>query len=365
MGAIVSIFPEPIVHGDVTVSNKGLVVKPLEREQVFSALRQIGSVINNAKFASVKVHALSAGGSGNLKLKYTLTHIDTDADPGTPTKAESSSFETIANSTASGKRFSFSLPASLLTSFSGMDQADIIGIGIQRGDTGDGDTYNKSLDLLQIDFEFDQEAAVAATSDLVALAVVKEYLNITDTNQDAFLQRWIGLISKKVEHYTEKKIAAQTISAEIVDGNGTRFLQPRFWPVLRLAGTSDAEKLANLQYRDDPDSAWTDIETDINHVFIYPDRPWQIELYDEIFPHGLRNIKLSYIAGYDPVPEDLQRLCIEEIAMIWKEANRSGLFRLGESSESSAQGGVSYSKAFLNLTERWQTVLDQYRSLYV
>jgi hypothetical protein len=364
MGAIISIFPEPIIHDDTGVANKGIVTKPLDKGQVFSAQTQIGQAITNAKFTSVKVHAFSSGGTGNIKLKYTLTHIDTDADPATPTKAESSSFETITPTATSGQRFSFSLPASILSGFSGMDKTDIIGIGIQRGLAADGDTYSTLLDILQIDFELDKEAAAATDYDLVSLTVVKEYLKIGDTNADTFLQRWISLVSRAVEEYTGKKIAAQTVSGEILSGDGTRFLRTRYWPILRLDGTTDAQKLANLQYRDDPDSAWTDIETDIDHVFIYPDEPWQIELYDEIFPWGYRNIKVSYVAGYTTVPEPLQRLCVEQVAMVWKEANKSGIFRLGESSESDSVGGVAHTKNFLDLGARWKTVLDSYRSLY-
>lgn len=362
MAELFSIFPEPVVHGDTTVANKALVIKSVDRSQVFSAQRVVDKVIVGAKLSSVKIHAIQSG-TGTLKLKYTLMHIDADADPATPVKVESSTFESVTPAGANGQRFSFSIPASLLT-LSDIDFGDIVGFGLQRGAVSDGDTYTGTLDVVQIDIELDAPAATAATSDLVSLSVVKEYLNINDNNADAFLQKWIGFISKKVEAYTEKKIALQTVTGEIHDGDGTRILRPRYWPIVRLDGANDAAKLASLQKRDDPDSAWVNIETNINHIFIFDDRPWQIELYDEIFPFGQRNIKVSYVAGYATVPEELQRLCVEEVAMVWKEANRRGGFRLGEGSETRTVDGVSHTKTFIDLEKRWRQVLDYYKSYY-
>ena len=203
---------------------------------------------------------------------------------------------------------------------------------------------------------------------IVTLAEAKAQLKIVDTNtnEDATFEGYINEISSAVELYCKRKFVSQSITSELHDGNGGRFLYPRYFPIQQLSTESaptTAQKLASLQYRDTPDSTWTDIEDNINNIFIETGddscRPF-IELYDTYFPVGRRNITLSYKAGYTTVPSDVKMAVLEMIQMRWNEAKRGNDW-LGQGNINASQSGNSYSTSLINLDKRWKSVLDRYR----
>lgn len=206
------------------------------------------------------------------------------------------------------------------------------------------------------------------TNAIVTLAEVKTQMKVENSNTalDTELEGYINDVSSAIELYTKRKIVSQSISDELHDGDGSMFLYPRYYPIQQLSTESsptDAQKLASLQYRDTPDSSWTDIETDIDHIFLTTgddsDRPY-IELYDTFFPVGRRNIKISYKAGYTTVPADLKRIALEMVQMIWNEAKRGNDW-LGQGNINASQSGNNYSTTLINLDKRWKSVLDRYR----
>ena len=210
-----------------------------------------------------------------------------------------------------------------------------------------------------------------AAWDLIVVADAKDYLNIgsSDTNQDAWLQEIISDLSAEAELYCKRKFAVQSVADEIYDGLSWRVSEDRrristvYFPVTQLstqATPSDAQKLAAVQYRNDPDSSWTDIETDVDHIFFNP--RWDyIELYDEAFPYGVQNIRLSYKAGYSTVPQDLKIVCLEMTAMMWKESNRSSQGILGMSTTTDSYQGGAATKTFRDMKPLWAKTLNRYR----
>ena len=203
---------------------------------------------------------------------------------------------------------------------------------------------------------------------IVTLAEAKAQLKIVDTNtkEDATFEGYINEISSAVELYCKRKFVSQSITSELHDGNGGRFLYPRYFPIQQLSTESaptTSQKLASLQYRNSPDDSWIDIEDDIDHIFIETGddscRPF-IELYDTYFPVGRRNITLSYKAGYTTVPSDVKMAVLEMIQMRWNEAKRGNDW-LGQGNINASQSGNSYSTSLINLDKRWKSVLDRYR----
>lgn len=208
--------------------------------------------------------------------------------------------------------------------------------------------------------------AVAAW-DLITFAQAKAYLNIgvaaADTNQDVWLQEIISDISAEIELYCKRKFAIQSVSNEIYNGNGENRLLVNYWPVTQLSTETtptDAQKLAAVQYRNDPDSAWTDIETDVDHILFNERWPW-LQLCDEVFPSGVQNVRLSYKAGYSTIPQDLKQVCLEMVAIEWKESNRSGVALLGETSKTNSGLGITQTRTLKDMDPRWKKVLDRYR----
>lgn len=204
---------------------------------------------------------------------------------------------------------------------------------------------------------------------IVTLDEAKTQIGL-ETNADDpkldYLETCINEISSYVENYCKRKFVSQDISTELHDGDGSQYLYPRYFPVQQLSvadSPTDSQKLASLQYRDSPDGTWTDIETDIDHIFLDTgDNAWRscIELYDTWFPVGRRNIQITYKAGYSTVPGDIKQTVLEMIQMRYNEAGRGNAW-LGQGNINNSQQGSSYSTTLLKLDDRWKSILDRYR----
>jgi hypothetical protein len=196
---------------------------------------------------------------------------------------------------------------------------------------------------------------------IVTLAEAKTQLNVVDSGMDATLETWINESSNVVEEYTERKIVSQAVT-EYHDGDGSHYLYPEYYPIVQLSSAStpsDSDKLGALQYRTSPDSSWTNIETDVDHIFVDLIRPY-IELYDTIFPVGKRNIKLVYKAGYATVPSEIKKVVLEMVQMVYNE-HKGGGDSLGKSNSTNSQAGGNFNTSWIDMDSRWKKVLDRYR----
>jgi len=203
---------------------------------------------------------------------------------------------------------------------------------------------------------------------IVTLAEAKQQLNITtsNTNEDDLLTSWINETSDEVEHYCNRLFVSQSVTSEIHDGDGTSVIYPRYFPLQQLSvatAPTSADILAAVQYRTSPDDTWTDIETDTDHIFYDTGdtaKRCYIELYDEYFDAGRRNIKLVYKAGYATVPSDVKKVVLEKIQVRWNES-KHGNDWLGQSNINESQVSGSLSLSIQRLDERWNAILDRYR----
>ena len=207
------------------------------------------------------------------------------------------------------------------------------------------------------------------TNAIITLSEAKLQLGLVDMSddiKDPKLESMINEVSSYVELYCKKKFVSQSVSGELHDGDGTKCLYPRYFPLQQLStetSPTDAQELASVQYRDDPDSSWTDIEDDIDHVFVDTGDDAHrsfIQLYDETFPRGQRNIKISYKAGYSTIPQDIKTVVLEMVQMRFNET-KWGNDWLGRGSVNDSAGGRSESTNLLNLDRRWKMILDRYR----
>lgn len=203
---------------------------------------------------------------------------------------------------------------------------------------------------------------------IVTLAEAKEQMKVenSDTALDDTLETYINDASSAVESYTQRKIVVQSITNELHDGDGGNILYPKYFPIQQLSTESsptDAQKLSALQYRFTPSDSWTNVSDDIDEVFIETgDNSWKpyIELWDDTFYAGRRNIKISYKAGYTTVPSDIKMVVLEMIQMRWNEAKRGNDW-LGMGNVNQGQSGNNYSATLIELDKRWKRVLDRYR----
>ena len=138
-------------------------------------------------------------------------------------------------------------------------------------------------------------STVAAGPQLTTLANVKESLKETTSTHDVLLQRIINGVSEKIERFTCRVIASQSVT-EIADGNGLPVIVLREWPVISITSVSH-------------ESSFGVYDTAIP-VAEYKNLASQGTLLHEIaWPDGVQNIEIVYTAGHVNIPPDIEQVC--------------------------------------------------------
>ena len=147
MSTRISIQIAPIVHGDTTVTNAGLVVKNVAPGEVFAVTKSVDRPLAAAPLSRINVFYLK-GTTATVNLKCQVTHIDAGAVPSTPSVASDVDYVAYPLSGSEGQLnvLSISTP---LASFSDINEADFVGLGIVRKDTDDG-----YFEIAKIEFVF-------------------------------------------------------------------------------------------------------------------------------------------------------------------------------------------------------------------
>jgi hypothetical protein len=210
---------------------------------------------------------------------------------------------------------------------------------------------------------------------LVTLDEVKDYLALgaSDVAKDTWLEQQIDIVSATIEGHCNRKFAVQSITSEIRDGNGRSKLRPLYYPIVQLSIATtpvNADILASVQTRVDVDSAWTDIETNVNNIILNNPLPqrvteqssYNIELLNGVFTEGKQNIKLVYKAGESDSSSygEIRAVAIEMV--VWRHKQSSqGNSLLGISTKSSSVSGANGNTTFLDMKREWKEVLNRYR----
>lgn len=199
---------------------------------------------------------------------------------------------------------------------------------------------------------------------IVTLAELKDFIGIasTDTTLDSSLEKYIDTTSLEIEKELGRKVVVQSVTNEILNGNGSDIIYPKYGPIYQLSTATtptDQNKLDAVQYRLTVDGSWTDIEDDVDHILV--DADWDyIKLYEQTFPSGDLNIRLNYKAGYSPVPGELWRVALEMAAYLYYNSAKGGA-RFGIQSKSDSGGNSTFSTTYRDMRKEWNIVLDRYR----
>jgi len=136
--------------------------------------------------------------------------------------------------------------------------------------------------------------------DLTTLQAVKDWLGIAKNDADILLQRLITLESATIERHIGRPVLPEA-RADTVVGYGSATFVPPATPIRDIvAVTVDG---AGAPARHDGLTVW---------------RPDGLN-----WPRGAR-IEITYTAGFDAVPLDLEQACIELVAYRYRERDRIG-----------------------------------------
>lgn len=176
---------------------------------------------------------------------------------------------------------------------------------------------------------------------LTSLANVKEFLRITDTNDDTFLTNLISRVEKEVKEYCQRDFEAADYM-EYYDGDGTDTLLVDNYPINSVS-----------ELYDDPDREFgTDTLIDSSDYIIYSEEG-KIVLDGSTFSKGNKNIKIVYNAGYTTIPADLEQAVIKLVAAEYLEGQGSVNAVEGEGQQTRPQ----------RLREQAYRILDRYRRI--
>jgi hypothetical protein len=184
---------------------------------------------------------------------------------------------------------------------------------------------------------------------LVTLADTKVYLNILDTDYDAIIGQFIDASANIIE----QEIGFNPLSSqrtEYYDGNGQQEM------ILRSAPVSTAA--TSLDFYIDSDHAFgADTKIDCSsgvHLRAQEGFLW----YQEGFPIGIQNIKLTYTAGWTlaNIPYDLRVCCYEIVGWLFQRAQNK-LWNVQQ--QSYADGTISV--LAVTLPDNVKNILKKYR----
>jgi len=139
-----------------------------------------------------------------------------------------------------------------------------------------------------------------STIALTTVSGVKEYRGMPDsTDDDALLANLINRVTVLIETVTDRTFVAREFT-ETTDGLGN-ILFPNYYPVTTISGIWD-----------DPDWIWPDTTlVDSTYYRVVDDN--RVISKGSYFSTGVQNMKVTYTAGYDAVPYDVEQACTEEV----------------------------------------------------
>ena len=193
---------------------------------------------------------------------------------------------------------------------------------------------------------------------LCSLARVKEYLQISSSDHDSFIEGLIEAVSARFSSYTGRQLTARDYSPDpedehydpdnaVLSGTGhCELLLPQY-PVTALSALS-VDGRAVAQASSPYASGW-----------VLDQAAGVLSLLDQVFPVGRHNVQVAYRAGFAVVPPDLAQAAVEQSAVLFQESS-VGHGRLGISARTLADGSVSYSQK--TLLPQVAAVLDRYRN---
>jgi hypothetical protein len=183
----------------------------------------------------------------------------------------------------------------------------------------------------------------ANAADLCLLADLKAWLNIPvgNTTDDVLLQSLLTRVSITMQNWMNRNIPSATYT-ETRDGNGSDALVMPNKPITDVTSVIIGGKVI-------PESS-----DGIQNGYVFGE--WGIYLLGYSFTQGRRNVKVTYVAGYNPLPFDLAQACIEQAAYQYRAKSHIGQTGTGMGPEH-----ISFSEH--DFTPGTRTLMQQYKSV--
>lgn len=138
--------------------------------------------------------------------------------------------------------------------------------------------------------------------DLVTLAEVKAYNNISSTNQDSIINLLIPQVSAFVKNYCNNTFIDYVCDAKTdIFSGGSPYLYLTESPIINLQ---------SVEVSTDYGVTYTTLVSGTDYILDLEEDRVQV-LNAEIFPKYINGYKVTYYAGYETLPTDLKLAVLE------------------------------------------------------
>ena len=171
---------------------------------------------------------------------------------------------------------------------------------------------------------------------LTTLVSIKRFLGLTSafTKNDDFLTELIRNATDAIEKHTDrrlkKRIYVNDPTSVDTDGSGTEIIFLNEWPIISVQSVNLGFNSADL--------VPTDFAVYFHSGYIRLKERLAFTLQPQEFhreiPFGIQNVRVDYIAGFDPVPGDLRQAANRLVAHYYMNSPASGDSRMGLKSRS-------------------------------
>ena len=187
---------------------------------------------------------------------------------------------------------------------------------------------------------------------LVTLEDTKSFLGITSSTYDDVLTMLINMATDHIEKRCGRRFADTTYTEEEYDGTAVRTLAVKNFPITSTT-TFKLEKNNACDNTDD----WEEIDSDEYWV----DSETGIITRTTSFAKRTKNFRVTYSAGYDEIPYDLQLLTMTLISEIFNNRRTGGVLEetLGDRTVKFQVGTI------LDNSDEFKNILANYRKIPV
>jgi hypothetical protein len=183
---------------------------------------------------------------------------------------------------------------------------------------------------------------------MITTAQIKAYLNIADTTYDAFLAQLILEATSIIESYCDQPIKSATVIRNNHYSNNYILLP-----------YSLITSITTVRYRlTNADDYETLTATDYELIDLAGGK------YLYLYEFNIGYYEITFVTGYATIPYDIQNVCKEMVAEMYRESN-VGKGTLGMSSVVANFDVQSSTIAYKDLTVRYKDRLNKYRRICV
>lgn len=160
-------------------------------------------------------------------------------------------------------------------------------------------------------------ASIVTTKTWVPLAEVMGYCNV-GPERTREMEHLLNEVVDAIESEIERPVLTATYTNELYNGTGEGELFLRAWPVTTLTRVEFLEGVT------DTTETWTEYHSARATAYVSERGKQSIYFRALCFPEGMRNVRVTYVAGYSKdglasipkVPQDL-KTALKETALEW------------------------------------------------